>query len=225
MKLDEVTPVLDVHPPHQSPHGWRDFLLHIFTITIGLFIALSLEGIVEWQNHRHLAHEAERSLHAEVASNASGIDGVLNDLHQKQATLKNTVAILNTIIATKKLPPNHPQMSIDFRIVTFDSVSWKTAQASGALSYMPYDDSQLYASIYSQQELVTQSQQQAARDTVMAIAPFMDDPDEKDAPPSPQEATDVKQKVEILQAQYIIVESMMQALAAEYKKFLAAHPN
>lgn len=27
----------------------RDFFLHIFTITVGLLIALSLEGLVEWQ--------------------------------------------------------------------------------------------------------------------------------------------------------------------------------
>ncbi len=33
---------LDVHPPHGATHSIKDFLLHIFTITIGLFIALFL---------------------------------------------------------------------------------------------------------------------------------------------------------------------------------------
>ena len=50
-------------------HGWRDFLLHLFTITVGLLIALSLEGLVEWQHHRHLVHDAEKSPHAEISSN------------------------------------------------------------------------------------------------------------------------------------------------------------
>ncbi len=35
---------MEVHPPHQPIHTVRDFLLHIFTITIGLLIALGLEA-------------------------------------------------------------------------------------------------------------------------------------------------------------------------------------
>jgi hypothetical protein len=42
--------VLDVHPPHEPVHGWRDFFVHPATITIGLLIALSLEGCVEWRH-------------------------------------------------------------------------------------------------------------------------------------------------------------------------------
>jgi hypothetical protein len=28
--------MLDVHAPHERVHGFRDFLVHLFTITIGL---------------------------------------------------------------------------------------------------------------------------------------------------------------------------------------------
>ena len=71
MNLDEVPPVIDVHPPHQPIHGWRDFFLHLATISIGLLIALSLEGLVEWQHHRHLVHEAQASLYGEIKTNES----------------------------------------------------------------------------------------------------------------------------------------------------------
>jgi hypothetical protein len=30
--------MLDVHPPHEKIHGFKDFLLHLLTITIGLLI-------------------------------------------------------------------------------------------------------------------------------------------------------------------------------------------
>jgi hypothetical protein len=50
----------DIHPPHQAAHRWRDIFIHLATITVGLFIALSLEGCVEWQHHRHLVREAGR---------------------------------------------------------------------------------------------------------------------------------------------------------------------
>jgi hypothetical protein len=35
----EETPVLDVHMPHAT-HTWKDFLIHIATISVGLLIAV-----------------------------------------------------------------------------------------------------------------------------------------------------------------------------------------
>jgi hypothetical protein len=46
--------MLDVHPPHTATHTWRDFLLHIATICVGLLIAVGLEQSVEAV---HRAHE------------------------------------------------------------------------------------------------------------------------------------------------------------------------
>jgi hypothetical protein len=33
---EEDHPVLDVHPPHEAAHSWRDILIHLATITVGL---------------------------------------------------------------------------------------------------------------------------------------------------------------------------------------------
>ena len=82
--------MIDVHPPHEPMHGWRDFFLHLTTITIGLLIALSLEAAVEWQHHRHLAHEAEASLHSEIEHNANSIVGAIDDLHKQQHSFSRT---------------------------------------------------------------------------------------------------------------------------------------
>jgi hypothetical protein len=213
--------VLDVHAPHESVHSWRDFFLHLVTITIGLFIALSLEGFVEWQHHRHLAHDAETSLRAEIKSNAEGMD-VLTDLHQRQATLKHDVKVLQFIVETGKNPPDQ-NMKVDFRIVTFDDVSWKTAQTTGALSYMPYDLARDYSGIYAQQDILTASELQAGRDSMIAIGPFIDAPDDR-SPPSKEDAKTVIKNIEVLQGQLILVDSYMQGLNVLYKKFLADHP-
>lgn len=61
--------MLDVHAPHEKIHGYKDFFLHLFTITVGLLIALGLEGCVEWGHHRHLRREAEVNLRQEVRDN------------------------------------------------------------------------------------------------------------------------------------------------------------
>lgn len=204
-------------------HGWRDFLLHLTTITIGLLIALSLEGMVEWQHRRHLVHDAEAGLHAEIKGNAQNMDTTLADLHKRQDTLKHDVYVLN-YIATKGKYPEDKHMQVDFQIVGFDSVAWKTAQSTGALSYMPYDLAQDYSSIYMQQDLVTGAEQQAARDSVVAIGPFLNQP--SDSPPhSREEAQSIIEKIEVLQGQLILVDSFMQGLSGGYKQFLAAHPN
>ena len=51
--------MLDVHPPHKAIHGTGEFLLHLFTITIGLLIAVGIEGAVERHHHTEL-HERPR---------------------------------------------------------------------------------------------------------------------------------------------------------------------
>ena len=39
--------MIDVHPAPHAAHSWRDFLIHIAAITIGLLLALALEQSVE----------------------------------------------------------------------------------------------------------------------------------------------------------------------------------
>jgi hypothetical protein len=57
--------MLDVHPPHQAAHTWKDFFIHIATICIGLLIAIGLEQTVEAIHHTHQRHELLDQLEAE----------------------------------------------------------------------------------------------------------------------------------------------------------------
>jgi hypothetical protein len=57
---------MEVHAPHEPIHSWRDFILHIVTITIGLLIALGLEAGVEALHHRHLRNETRAKLRNEI---------------------------------------------------------------------------------------------------------------------------------------------------------------
>jgi hypothetical protein len=223
VNLDEVPTVLDVHPPHEPIHGWRDFLLHLLTITIGLLIALSLEGCVEWQHHRHLVHEAEASLHDEIQNNSKGLPGAIADLHKQQEDLKHDVVVLKYIVKNHKSPKDD-NMTISFHIRTFDNVSWKTAQSTTALSYMPYAQAQEYADIYSTQDELESTEKQAARDAIISLAPFINYSDH-DPDPTGGQANDIKQKIEILQGQLTLVDSLITSLDREYKRFLAAHPS
>jgi hypothetical protein len=223
MNLAEVPAVIDVHPPNEPIHGWRDFFLHLTTITIGLLIALSLEGCVEWRHHRHLAHQAETSLHTEIRQNSKAVQEYLVVLHKQQEALVKDVVILKYIIKNQKAP-DASKISIEFNITSLDNVSWKTAQSTGALSYIPYELAQEYGDIYATQDVLEVAEQQAARDLIISVGPFInsgkDDPD-----PTGGQAESTKQKIEVLQGQLIMVNSLSETLDGQYKKFLAAHPD
>lgn len=222
MNLDEVPTVIDVHPPHEPIHGWRDFLLHLLTITIGLLIALSLEGLVEWQHHRHLVHEAEASLHTEIENNSRALADAITALHKNQDDLKHDVIVLKYIIKNHKAPDKN-NMTLGLGIRTFDDVSWKTAQSTTALAYMPYAQVEEYSDIYSTQSELNDAEHQAARDAIISLAPFMNI-DKEDPDPTEGQANEIKQKIETLQGQLTLVDALMNHLDRDYKKFLAAHP-
>jgi hypothetical protein len=214
--------VLDVHPPHESVHGWRDFFVHLITITVGLLIALSLEGCVEWRHHRHLVHEAEVSLHEEIKANSENIATALKSLHKQQDLLQHDVSVLNYFIKNKKLPENS-SLEISYGVHHLRDVSWKTAQTTAVLSYMSYKQAQEYADIYSTQENLNLADQQAVRDTIISLAPFASS-EKGDADPTGGQAVEARNKIDILQGQLMLVDALMKSLDSEYKKFLAAHP-
>jgi hypothetical protein len=214
--------VIDVHPPHEPIHGWRDFFIHLATITIGLLIALSLEGCVEWQHHRHLVHEAESGLRTEIASNESKLESVLADVHKQQNILKQDVIVLDQMIKDPKARANQ-QLSMSYRLVGFDDVSWKTAQNTGSLAYMPYSRAQEYAGIYDLQDELNAAQKQGVRDAILGIGLFLNAELTDPAAATAQNQTR-KQRIEVVQGQLLLVESLVTGLDAEYKKFLAAHP-
>ena len=52
----------EVHVPHGSVHGWRDFLVHIGTIAVGLLLALALEQAVLAVHHHQQRQEIEQQM-------------------------------------------------------------------------------------------------------------------------------------------------------------------
>jgi hypothetical protein len=71
--------MLDVHVPHPT-HTWRDFFIHIATITVGLLIAVGLEQTVEYFHHLHQRRQLEEDLRVEAESNRNVIE---RDLHMR----------------------------------------------------------------------------------------------------------------------------------------------
>lgn len=214
--------MIEVHPPHSAVHGIRDFLIHLLTITVGLLIALGLEGCVERAHHRHLVHEAEVSLHTEIEDNSKSISSALAEVQKQQETIRHDVEVLRYISANHKAPAD-ASMEINFRVHGLDDVAWKTAQATSAVSYMPYATVQEYADIYSSQDKFTAAELQAVRDASVSVGPFIGSK-KSDPDPAMGEADEIRRRLEILAGQLFYVQSLLESLQSQYAKFLSHHP-
>jgi hypothetical protein len=140
---------VDIHPPNQSIHTWKDFFLHLLVVTIGLFIALTLEAAVESLHHRHLVRDARENLRLEIQENHTLHADNVRDLQKNLDQLERNIEELRDLRDGKK--PEHSTLGWHWDWNTYNDAAWKAAQASGAVSFMDSKWISAYSSIYFQQ--------------------------------------------------------------------------
>jgi hypothetical protein len=144
---------MDVHSPHEPIRSVSDFFLHLLTITIGLLIALGLEGLVEAAHNRHLVHQAEANLHAELNTNRSTLTKDNLWLTESAAEIAANMQVLT---ALKNHQPPSGSLDFNWHWNGTQSSAWDTARDTGAVALMPYETVQGYAIVYGQQAVVNQ---------------------------------------------------------------------
>jgi hypothetical protein len=126
----EPPPMLDVHPPHETPHSWRDFFIHIATITVGLLIALGLEQTVEYFHHRHEGSELREDLHREseqITKDSSDTD--IGQTYQMNWLGDRIRQLQETVWNHKPLGPAAPYALPNY-FYPNDPI-WRSAKTSG----------------------------------------------------------------------------------------------
>jgi hypothetical protein len=162
---------LDVHAPHQPIHGWKDFTVHLVTITIGLLIAVGIEGLVELHREHTLVKEARAMLREEIKSNTQPMKDALDGIAKQKADLAIDVAFLKRIQANPKdESAQRGSMNATFQLKGFDATAWKTAQATNALSYMPYSEAEKYASLYGFQSAFESKQDEVVQNEITLLS-------------------------------------------------------
>ena len=149
---------LDVHAPHHPIGGWKDFFIHLITITVGLLIAVGIEGMVELHHEHALVREARETLRGEIEHNNEQLKSAVESVKEQKALTKKNIDGLTKIQENPKdKEAQKGGLNATFRMMTLDNTAWRTAQTTGALAYMPYKEAEKYASIYeSQQAFVDQ---------------------------------------------------------------------
>ena len=159
--------MLDVHAPEHGMSSPRDFFLHLFTITVGLLIALGLEAGVEALHHRHQREEAESLIRREIQNN-------LNALHEgapgAMAELRQMTHVLETLEArTRSEPGVLHESDFSFHESPMQDAAWRTASSTGALAYMDYAEVERFSDAYKEQELLQGMEEQALEDYLQLL--------------------------------------------------------
>jgi hypothetical protein len=150
---------MDIHPPKNPIHSLKDFLRELVTIIAGILIALSLDGLVAWREHRNLAREATANIVTEVRENQKELDNALKDLAKMQQQSQVLVEMVHNLESRRNEPPHNFQLIWSF--AELHATSWDTAARTGALSYMPYAQVKSYTQVYDLQRSFTELQQRS----------------------------------------------------------------
>jgi len=154
---------MEVHPPHGGIHSWRDFWIHLGTITVGLLIAISLEQSVEWMHRIHERHVLQHDLREEAEKN---IRILSDDMHiadseawMQQAMAATASAKVNGGKVTVMLAPapcyagtlNSPHT----KYFAPSEAVWTAARESGVAALIPAAEARVYARLAHNQELLS----------------------------------------------------------------------
>ena len=163
---------MEVHAPHEPIHSWRDFFIHIATITIGLLIAIGLEQTVELVHHRHLVKEARENIRGEIEKNEKTVDKDLGYLQTDANLMKADVAKARMLRDNSKAL-EHGEFKSEYSWDSFADTAWTSARDSGALTYMPVEEVQSYDDVYEQQKLVNDEANEIFAKQLQLVTPFI----------------------------------------------------
>ncbi len=208
--------MLDVHSPHESIHGPRDFLLHIATITIGLLIALGLEAGVEAIHHRRIVAEARENVRREIRGNQKAIPDNLGEI---EADHKRMLADMTALRALRR-DPNAKNISVTlaWKWSPPSDSAWKTARDTGALALMDSSTVQRHAEMYGKQQLVNDAADVLTHNQTRALVPMSVEENFKDA--SPSEIDEALHHCADIIVQLQILNQLLTSLESDYKEAL-----
>ena len=135
---------MDIHAPEGPTNSFKDFAIHIVIVTIGILIALGLEGIRETIYEHRVVRDARENFQVELQANRTHLDEELkND--------SKTLAQLDTVIADlPQLRQNPSELAQRVAEIKpsgyfFLGSRWESALSTGALGHMSVDEVNRYS--------------------------------------------------------------------------------
>jgi hypothetical protein len=158
----ESQPMLDIHMPHET-HTWKDFWIHLGTITVGLLIAIGLEQGVEKLHHLEQGRQLTKDLQQEAALNRERIAYNETALDKEMLWL---LRLRRDVIALRQgsaragfvypeqleiYPTNPNRAQARLPAVTV----WETAKESDLIQLLKPERARNYNEVYREADLAT----------------------------------------------------------------------
>lgn len=159
---------MEIHAPEGPVHSFKDFLVHISIVTLGILIAFGLEGLREAVHNRHLVRETREAMHEEMNVNLNNVRLECSRVTQYSDKLK---ALSAAMPALEQGNPEQfsAQLNVDRNPGYFlVANSWEAALSTGVLAHMPTAEVAAYA--YGAQGIRNYSALQSATRPVEARA-------------------------------------------------------
>ena len=139
---------MDIHAPEKPIHSLKEFAIHIAVVTIGILIALSLEGLREVVHDHLLVRETRANFVAELRQDLDNSVDEQKQVRRADEQLKALVADL------PKLRRNPTQIAARLDAITnpgyfFGDSAWQAALSTGALAHVSTEELGLYAASYT----------------------------------------------------------------------------
>jgi hypothetical protein len=149
--------MLEVHPPQQTPHSWRDFFIHIATIVLGLLIAIGLEQCAERLHEHYELRQAREALVREFQSNIDNSAADERNWLEALARLKNNLLVLEFVREHPGTPQTVLPGDLQWHAHAFrwDHAVWDTAENKGIVRLMSLREANRNQAFYRLMTLIS----------------------------------------------------------------------
>jgi hypothetical protein len=138
--------LIDVHPPHHALNGWREFMLHMLTIVLGLLIAIGLEQSVEYFHHQHELREFREGLRQDCEKSLKDDEEFRDSFLGYNLWLATRMDQVHLALSTHAVVPDLAPVRAGGDALPIDP-AWTAAKASGMLTLMPQDDIKAFTEV------------------------------------------------------------------------------
>jgi hypothetical protein len=209
---------MEIHAPDHPLTSWKETAKHLAIITAGVLIALALEGVVAWADHRLLVREAVANLTSEIRANKKELEGMFADIAKEQKELYHADELAQLVASGTS--PKKMEFRLDSNAAELKNAAVTTGQITGAFGYMEYSQVRRYADVYDLQAGFMRLQEREG-EKFQAVLGFVGR-FAASTPPPPAALEEWRRGIGALLASLTIRETMAQQLLKRYDELLTS---
>jgi hypothetical protein len=161
---------MEIHAPEAPIRGAKDFFVHISIVTIGILIALGLDGLREMLRERHLVRETRANFHHEFEGNRQDAGRELSQILLARDKLASILKAMPDLALQHPEDLAHQLSQLNNPYYFFAANSWQAALSTGVLAHMSPEEVAAYASATEAVRRYTQVQTGALDAETHALA-------------------------------------------------------